>query len=142
MTPSLDDREAIRELLAEYCFRLDECRFDAFGALFTETAEWGPERLPKARGPSAIAALVASIVPVKGEGPVRRHLTTNIVIRADGTDAARVKSNFLMVRESEAGPLLAIAGTYEDHVVRTAAGWRFQSRRILNDVAGDLGLKR
>lgn len=142
MPTALEDREAIRELLAEYCFRLDECRFAEFGDLFTETAEWGPERLPKARGPAAIADLVASIVPVKGEGPVRRHLTTNIVIRFEGADAARVKSNFLMVRESEAGPLLAIAGTYDDHVVRTPPGWRFQSRRILNDVAGDLGLKR
>ena len=63
------------------------------------------------------------------------------LIRLAG-DEARVKSNFVMVRESEAGPLLAIAGTYEDHVVRTAAGWRFQAREIRNDVAGDLGLKR
>ena len=141
MPTALEDREAIRELLAEYCFRLDECRFEEFGRLFTDTAEWGPERLPRARGPAAISALVRSIVPVKGEGPVRRHLTTNIVIALEG-DAARVKSNFLMVRESDSGPLLAIAGTYEDHVVRTPAGWRFQSRRILNDIAGELGLKR
>ena len=141
MTGALGDREAIRELLAEYCFRLDECRFEEFGALFTDSAEWGPERLPKARGPAAIAELVRSIVPVRGEGPARRHLTSNIVIALAG-DAARVKSNFLMVRESAAGPLLAIAGTYEDEVVRTPQGWRFQSRRILNDVAGELGLKR
>ena len=142
MPGALEDKDAIRELLAEYCFALDECRFEAMGALFSDTAEWGPERIPvKARGPAEIAELARSIVPVKGEGPVRRHLTTNIVIRLQG-DEARVKSNFLMVRESEAGPLLAIAGTYEDHVVRTAAGWRFQSRRINNDIAGSLGLKR
>ena len=53
-----------------------------------------------------------------------------------------MRSNFVMVREGEAGLLLAIAGTYEDHVVRTPAGWRFRSREIHNDVAGDLGLKR
>jgi len=141
MPTALEDREAIRELLAEYCFRLDECRFEAFGALFTETAEWGPKRLPRARGPKAIGDLARSIVPVEGEGPKRRHLTTNIVIHLDG-DEARVRSNFLMVRESETGPLVAIAGTYEDHVVRTRDGWRFQSREIHNDIAGALGLKR
>lgn len=142
MPTAVEDREAIRELLAEYCFRLDECRFEEFGALFAEDAEWGPKRLPrKARGPAAIAALARSIVPAPGEGPRRRHLTTNIVVALEG-DAARVKSNFVMVRESDAGPLLAIAGTYEDVVVRTAAGWRFRSREIHNDVAGDLGLKR
>jgi 3-phenylpropionate/cinnamic acid dioxygenase small subunit len=137
----LEDREAIRELLAEYCFRLDECRFEEFGALFSETAEWGPKRLPRAKGPQAIAALARSIVPTAGEGPARRHLTTNIVIRLAG-DEARARSNFLMVRDSAGGPLLALAGTYEDHLVRTPAGWRFQSREIHNDIAGDLGLKR
>jgi hypothetical protein len=142
MPTPLEDKDAIRELLAEYCFCLDECRFEEMGALFTETAEWGPSRIPqKARGPREIAELARSIVPVPGEGPVRRHLTTNIVIRLEG-DRARVKSNFLMVRESEAGPLLVLAGTYEDVVSRTPAGWRFQSREIRNDVAGDLGLKR
>lgn len=142
MPTASEDKDAIRELLAEYCFRLDECRFEELGALFTESAEWGPERIPaKARGPREIAELARSIVPVAGEGPARRHLTTNIVVRLAG-DEARVKSNFLMVRESEAGPLLAIAGTYEDHVVRTPEGWRFQARTIRNDIAGDLGLKR
>jgi len=142
MPTQCEDKDAIRELLAEYCFRLDECRFDEFGALFTDTAEWGPERIPqKARGPRGIAELARSIVPVRGEGPARRHLTTNIVVRLAG-DEARVKSNFLMVRESEAGPLLALAGTYEDHVVRTPQGWRFQARKIRNDIAGELGLKR
>ena len=102
----------------------------------------GPEAHPrKARGPREIADLARSIVPAAGEGPARRHLTANAVVRLAG-DEARVKSNFLMVRESEAGPLLAIAGTYEDHVVRTPDGWRFQAREIRNDIAGDLGLKR
>ena len=80
-------------------------------------------------------------MPVAGEGPARRHLTANTVIRPSG-DEARVKSNFLMVRESDDGPLLAIAGTYEDRVVRTPDGWRFQAREIRNDIAGELGLKR
>jgi len=139
----LEDKDAIRELLAEYCFCLDECRFEAMGALFTESAEWGPRRIPqKARGPREIAELARGIVPLPGvEGPTRRHLTTNVVIRLAG-DEARVKSNFLMVRESEGGPLLAIAGTYEDHAVRTTVGWRFQTREIHNDIAGELGLKR
>src|SRR3712207_2998603 len=41
MPTQCEDKDAICELLAEYCFRLDECRFDEFGALFTDTAEWG-----------------------------------------------------------------------------------------------------
>ena len=63
------------------------------------------------------------------------------IVRLEG-DRARVKSNFLMVRQAGAGPLLALAGTYEDVVARTPVGWRFQSREIRNDIVGDLGLKR
>jgi hypothetical protein len=41
MSTALEDREAIRELLAAYCFALDECRFEEFGALIaSETACW------------------------------------------------------------------------------------------------------
>ena len=70
-----EDKDAIRELLAEYCFRLDECRFEDLGALFTGSAEWGPKRIPrKARGPREIAELARSIVPVAGEG--RRAATS------------------------------------------------------------------
>ena len=36
MTTTLEDKEAIRELLSEYCFRMDEFRFAELGALFTE----------------------------------------------------------------------------------------------------------
>lgn len=94
----------------------------------------------KARGPAAIAELVRSIVPVLGEGPARRLLPVIIVIALAG-DAARMESNFLVVCESEAEPLMAIAGTYEERVLRTPGVWRFQSRRILNDIAGSRGLK-
>ena len=82
MPTEAENKDAIRELLVEYCFRLDECRFEEFGALFTETAEWGPKRTPQeARGPREIAELARSIVPVAGEGPARRHLTANVVVR-------------------------------------------------------------
>ncbi len=82
MSTEAEDKDAIRELLAEYCFRLDGCRFEEFGALFTETAEWGPKRiLRKARGPREIAELARGIVPVAGEGPARRHLTTKEPMR-------------------------------------------------------------
>src|SRR5215472_2048132 len=51
----VDDKDAIRELLAEYCFHLDEGRFAEMAALFTEDGTWDTT-FGKAVGPAAIAA--------------------------------------------------------------------------------------
>ena len=58
MPTPLEDKEAIRELFSEYCFRMDEFRFTALGELFTEDGEWIAP-YSQARGPTEIAALMA-----------------------------------------------------------------------------------
>ena len=60
MPTAVDDKEAIRELLAEYCFRLDDGRFAEMAALFTEDGTWDTA-FGKAVGPAAIAALAQSL---------------------------------------------------------------------------------
>jgi hypothetical protein len=37
---TLEEKDAIREVLAEYCFRLDDGRFADMAALFTEDGTW------------------------------------------------------------------------------------------------------
>ena len=36
MLSAIEEKDAIREVLAEYCFRLDDGRFAEMAALFTE----------------------------------------------------------------------------------------------------------
>jgi 3-phenylpropionate/cinnamic acid dioxygenase small subunit len=72
-------------------------------------------------------------------GRRRKHFTANIIIELAG-DHATVASNFLVVRDSETGPAIAVAGTYDDTVVRTPEGWKFKSRRLSHDIAGESGL--
>lgn len=79
-------------------------------------------------------------VPEPGPGTRRKHFATNIVIRHNG-DHAEVTSNFLVVRDTSMGPAIAVAGTYHDVVVRDGANWRFKSRRLTHDIAGESGLK-
>ena len=38
MPTPLEDKEAIRDLLSEYCFRMDDFRFAELGALIPRTA--------------------------------------------------------------------------------------------------------
>jgi hypothetical protein len=138
VTAWLEDKDEIRELLAEYCFRLDSHRLGELAALFSDDGEW-ISRNGRASGREAIERLLARLVPTPREGQRRKHFTANIVIKHDG-DSAVVVSNFLVVRDSHAGPVIAVAGTYDDLVVRAGGAWRFKSRRLSHDIAGESGL--
>jgi 3-phenylpropionate/cinnamic acid dioxygenase small subunit len=134
----LEDKDAIRELLARYCFLLDAYQLNEFAALFTADGEW-ISRNGTAKGPEAIERLLRGLVPEPAPGKRRKHFTTNIVIALAG-DSGTVVSNFLVVRDSEAGPVIAVAGTYDDTVARTPEGWKFKSRRLSHDIVGESGL--
>jgi hypothetical protein len=133
-----DDKDAIRELLAQYCFLLDDYQLHDFAALFAPQGLWA-SRNGEAKGPEAIERLLLTLVPVPGPGTRRRHQTTNIMIALRG-DAATVRSYFMVVRESKEGLAIAVVGRYEDEVVRIDGHWRFQSRRLFHDIAGESGL--
>jgi 3-phenylpropionate/cinnamic acid dioxygenase small subunit len=135
---TLEDKDNIGELLARYCFLLDNYHLREFAALFTADGEW-ISRNGTVRGPNAIEALLRGLVPEPAPGKRRKHFTTNIIIELAG-DSAKVVSNFLVVRDSNAGPVIAVAGTYDDMVVRTPDGWKFRSRKLSHDIAGESGL--
>jgi SnoaL-like domain len=136
---ALEDKDAIRELLAEYCFLLDSYQLKELSQIFAEGGEW-TSRNGGATGPAGIEAFLRQLVPEPGPGTRRKHFTANIIIRLNG-DRAEVTSNFLVVRDTAAGPAIAVAGTYYDVVVRSGANWRFKSRRLTHDIAGESGLK-
>lgn len=137
-TETLLAREAIRELLAQYCFLLDDHDLTAFAALFEQGGHW-ISRNGNANGPDAIAVLLSGLVPAPGPGTRRKHLTTNIVISLNGP-VAQVKSNFLVIRDTAAGPAVAVAGTYRDIVACTGSRWLFRRRELFHDIAGESGL--
>jgi len=56
MPSALEEKDAIREVLAEYCFRLDDGRFAEMAALFTENGTWDTA-FGRATGRTAIAEL-------------------------------------------------------------------------------------
>jgi hypothetical protein len=136
MPTPLEDKDAIRELLSEYCFRMDEFRFDELAALFTEDGEW-IARYARARGPAEIAALMARNIPAE---PKRKHFIMNSLIRLDG-ERATARTSYLVVLQAAGAALVpSVAGTYEDRLLRTGDGWRFRERRLVHDLAGELGL--
>ena len=80
MPTALEEKDAIREVLAEYCFRLDDSQFTEMAALFTADGSWDTA-FDKVTGRAAIADLARSLRE-RAEQPRPRaiHLTTNIAI--------------------------------------------------------------
>ena len=60
MPTAVEEKDAIREVLAQYCFRLDDGRFAEMAALFTENGTWDTA-FGRATGRSAIADLARSL---------------------------------------------------------------------------------
>jgi uncharacterized protein (TIGR02246 family) len=134
-----DEKDAIREVMARYCHALDACRFDDVARLFAEDGEWTTD-YGGARGRAEIAALLRGVVPVKGEGPQRKHYITNIIITLDGA-TARAVSDYLVIRESETGLIPVMGGAYKDVFVKRDGEWQFLRKELVHHIAGDMALK-
>jgi uncharacterized protein (TIGR02246 family) len=103
----LEDKDAIREAMAAYCHALDACRFADVASLFAEDAVWTTD-YGEAKRRKAIEEMFRSVVPVKGEGPQRKHYITNIIIKVDGDHASSI-SDYLVVHHSDFDSLV-VAG--------------------------------
>lgn len=136
MPTAVEDKNAIREVLAEYCFRLDGGRFDEMAALFTEDGTW-ETAFGSATGHAAIAAHARGLRSGPPQPRPRGiHLTTNIVVALDG-DRATVRSNWIVATNSPDGPKIGSGGGYADQMVRTPGGWRFKHRTIDRFIKAD-----
>jgi 3-phenylpropionate/cinnamic acid dioxygenase small subunit len=129
MPTALEEKDAIREVLTEYCFRLDDGRFAEMAALFTENGTWDTA-FGRATGRAVIAELARSLREGTGDQPPRAaHLVTNISIALDGA-SAKVRSNWTVVQNSPEGPKIGSGGAYHDELVKVGGQWLFRYRKI------------
>ena len=129
MASVLEEKDAIREVLAEYCFRLDGDRFEDMAALFTEDGTWDTA-FGKATGRANIVALVKSIrAKVPEPRPRAIHHVTNVIIALSG-ERATVRSNWTTVQNGPNGPVIGSGGAYDDQMVKHDGQWRFYLRKI------------
>jgi len=135
MTSALEDKDAIREVLAEYCFCLDGGRFADMAALFAPDGTWHTA-FGKATGPADIEALAHRVANRAGPRPRGAHLVTNIVIKLAG-DRALVASNWALAQNSAQGPVISSGGAYADEMVKRDGRWLFHYRKIDRFIAAD-----
>lgn len=122
MPSTVEDRDEILQLLYRYNHAIDGGDAEGWADTFTNDAvfDTGAQVL------SGRDALVAFASGVRG----RRHVVANPVVELAG-DTATVRAYLFLY----SGTTLAVAGSYEDELARTHAGWRFSKRVFRPDVA-------
>jgi SnoaL-like protein len=129
----LEDRELIWRLLLEYRKQLDLRDFAAYAQLFTDDGEWRGD-LGSATGPAEIEQLlIRTLEGYTGESTAHLHLVANPLIEVDGDQATAESVWCYVTRDFSDNPVLSFIGHYEDVLVRTENGWRFQRRVAYRD---------
>jgi ketosteroid isomerase-like protein len=131
MSNLLEEKDAIRELIARYCFYIDLAKYDEWAGTFTEDGVFEVSGLFRFDGRAAIRAF-AEHIPKNAQGLTgMKHCTMNQVIDVSG-DRATATCYLLMIREG--APLhVDIAGRYEDELVKQSGRWLFARRTAFFD---------
>ena len=140
-----DDRRQIERILLDYCRAVDANEPDMVVDLFTEdcVTNYGPgdERIEhptlgfqgEMHGRAEFRAFLNGLSGLSGTS----HHVSNIQITITGPDVADAFSYLMAWHQLPDGTEFTVYGRYVDALVRTDAGWRFRSRRML--VAGTSG---
>jgi uncharacterized protein (TIGR02246 family) len=127
----MEDEEAIENLLLEYGRTLDARDFAAYAALFAAEGEW-KGAMGSYKGPKEIQTQMERIFAGATDIPKGQnfHAMSNFRITVQG-DRATATSNFVFYTMEGSKPVPAVAGRYEDVLVRVGGAWKFLQRNAL-----------
>lgn len=123
---SADDMAEIHNLYAEYNLTLDMGDAEGWADTFVENGRFGNSE--------GRAALVAFAEGFHESNPMSRHWNTNIHLTPNAEGAAGT-TYLILYNAGVRPPEVIITAVYDDQLVRTSDGWRFQSRQVVPDRA-------
>ena len=120
------DRNAIEDLIVDYCLFLDRMNLQALAALFVEdcVVSYGPDMETRGRG-----ALQTALGRLWRWRRTAHHLA-NVRIRADGVNTVTGESYVMAWHEAPSGATATVFGRYLDRFEWTTSGWRISVRRM------------
>ena len=131
MASVFEEKDAIRELMARYCFHFDNGEFDAWLDLFTPDGAFNLGKMGRFSGRESLQGFLETL-PLTNGLPMMRHCVMNSIVAVDG-DRATAQSYVLVVRGGE-DLAVRVAARYEDQLTKTASGWRFKERVVHFDL--------
>ena len=136
MTPDELTREkaAIAELIARYNFAIDHNDFQGWADCFTPDGIFNGV-IGRFAAHRDLDRFIAEVKRLTADTPNLRHHISNILTEVDGETAH--SRCFLMMTSTtqEHGTKIAIAGEYEDRLVKHEGQWRFAERTVSADGA-------
>ena len=127
----LEDRALISETVIKYAIAVDRRDWAMFADCFTDPvhADYSENGLPAAD--FVRDDLVAIVRDAVGGYTATQHLSPNHVIEFDDDDPDRAVCTSYMyaqhhVEEDAGGEFLLLRGSYTNHLIRTAEGWRIE----------------
>jgi ketosteroid isomerase-like protein len=137
MATVLEEKDAIHETIANYCFYFDGAEFDKWVDLFTDDGTFDAGTLGVQKGKDALRKFLTGIRLTDGS-PMMKHCVMNEIIKVNG-DTALAKSYIILVRAKGEGALVnGLAGRYEDELMKQGGRWLFKTRKVHFDLMGDM----
>lgn len=123
------DRQAISDVLVDYCVYLDRMELEALGDLFTAgcIVEFGPDERLNSRGREALSKSLERMWRWRRTS----HHLSNVRIEFTGPDEAQAASYVLAWHERPDGSTATVYGQYRDRFERREGRWRIAARRML-----------
>jgi hypothetical protein len=138
----LSDGDQVRNLLGQYCERLDAADFDGVGALFAHGQLAAEDGMVLARGAAEVAGFYERGTRLHPDTPRTKHLVVDTVLEPADHDGDHLvaRSSYLVLQAVEGALALQpiITGRYVDTFERWGGGWRWTERRFAVDLVGDL----
>ncbi len=123
-------------MIHDYCELFDTAQFDAFADQFADGV-WH-KAAPGKQG--VLDWLDANLVLHDGS-PCTKHVTTNLVVEVDETAGTATARSYVTVLQAvpDVLPLQTVfSGRYRDRFTRVDGRWRWDERRVLGDLYGDI----
>lgn len=124
---ALEDREAIRNLIASYGPLADSGDAEAVAALWTEEGSYAVGGMAEAKGRAAIAALINGEVHRALMADGCAHLLGPVVIDL-ANDRAVARGHSVVLRNGPSGFEVWRVSANRWELVRTTDGWRVERR--------------
>lgn len=121
---------AIRRILVEYAWLLDHRDVEGYANLFAKDGQWVNGNIVR-KGHEEIRQLLLGLFGPTPADYVNResfHITTNIEVNVNGDRATAWSRHLLFRRGPDGRPAPALAGRYEDEMIRENGEWKILKR--------------
>ena len=128
------EKDAIAELIARYNFAIDHNDFQGWADCFAPDGIFDG-MIGRYAAHAELDRFINDVKSLTATTPNLRHYVTNVLTEVNGNEA-RSRCFLLMTSTTkDAGTKIAIAGEYEDDLVKLNGRWLFKRRKVHMDGA-------